>query len=107
METAALSLPAPTRHDVLMSEQVAQRWSVAWWVGLAGHLVMLLWYAASGLVAPPWAVVGLLAIWAALLLVGLRLRAARPLWMLAIPVLDVAIWFGAISAGDAFLGWTA
>jgi hypothetical protein len=52
-------------------------------------------------------VVGVLATWAALLAVGIRLRAARPVWMLAIPVLDVAIWFGAISAGDAFLGWTA
>ena len=90
-----------------MTEMIAKRWVVAWWVGLAGHLVVLPWYAASGLVAPPWAVVGLLAMWAALLVVGLRLRTSRPVWMLAIPLLDIAIWFGAISAGDAFLGWTA
>lgn len=90
-----------------MTEQIAQRSQVAWWVGLAGHLVALPWYAVSGLVAPPWAVVGLLVIWVALLVVGLRLRAIGPAWMLAIPVLDIAIWFGAISAGDAFLGWTA
>ncbi len=90
-----------------MTEMIARRWVVAWWVGLAGHLAVLPWYAASGLVAPPWAVVGLLAIWAALLVVGLRLRTSHPVWMLAIPMLDVAIWFGTISAGDAFLGWTA
>lgn len=90
-----------------MAEQVARHWVVAWWVGLIGHLAVLPWYAVSGLLAPPWAVVGLLAIWAVLLLVGLRLRTSRPLWMLAIPALDVAIWFGVMAAGDAFLGWTA
>ncbi|GEM_PF-955493 len=95
------------RQHVLMMDVTAQRSMVAWWIGLAGHLAMLVWYAASGLVAPPWAVIGLLVIWAALLLVGLRLRTTRPVWMLLIPVLDVAIWFGVVSAGDAFLGWTA
>jgi hypothetical protein len=54
---------------------MTRRWPVLlWWLGLAGHLVALVWYAASGLVAPPWAVVGLLVIWAVLLVVGLRLR---------------------------------
>lgn len=80
---------------------------VGWWIGLIGHLVTLPWYAVSGLVAPPWAVGVLLAIWAALLVVGLRLRTTKPVWMLAIPLLDVAIWFAVVSAGDAFLGWTA
>jgi hypothetical protein len=80
---------------------------VAWWVGLAGHLVGAIWYAASGLVAPPWAVVLLLVIWVALFVVGLRLRTRRPWWMLAVPVLDVVIWVAIVSAGEAFLGWTA
>jgi hypothetical protein len=80
---------------------------VAWWVGLAGHLVALAWYASSGLVAPTWAVAGLLAIWAALLLIGLRLRTRRPVWMLLVPVLDAAIWVAVVWAGDVFLGWTA
>ena len=81
--------------------------TVAWWVGLAAHLLMGIWYAASGLVAPPWAVTVLLAIWVALLIVGLRLRTRRPWWMLAVPVLDVAIWVAVVSAGETFLGWTA
>jgi len=87
---------------------MTRRWPVLlWWLGLAGHLVALVWYAASGLVAPPWAVVGLLVIWAVLLVVGLRLRTRRPAWMLLIPVVDVAVWVGVISAGERFLHWTA
>lgn len=81
--------------------------SAAWWIGLVGHLLALPWYAASGLVAPGWAVLLLLAIWVALLLVGLALRRRSPAWMLAVPVLDAAIWFGGVSAGEAFLNWTA
>jgi hypothetical protein len=80
---------------------------LAWWVGLVAHLVMGVWYAASGLIAPPWAVAALLVIWVLLLIVGLRLRARRPWWMLAVPVLAVAIWVAVVSAGETFLGWTA
>ena len=80
---------------------------VAWWVGLVAHLVIGIWYGASGLVAPAWAVAALLAVWVVLLVAGLRLRTRRPWWMLFVPVLDVAVWVGVVSAGDAFLGWTA
>lgn len=80
---------------------------VVWWLGLAGHLVMLVWYASSGLVAPLWAVGGLLVIWVVLLVLGLRLRTTRPPWMLAIPVVDVAVWVGVITAGERLLHWTA
>jgi hypothetical protein len=80
---------------------------IAWFIGLAGHLAVLIWYLASGLVAPLWAVIGLLVIWAVLLVVGLRLWRTRPAWMLAVPVAAVVIWFAVISAGDAFLNWTA
>jgi hypothetical protein len=80
---------------------------IAWWIGLVGHLVVLIWYAASGLVAPTWAVALLLVIWAVLLAVGLRLRRTAPVWMLAVPVAAIAIWFVVISAGDRFLNWTA
>jgi hypothetical protein len=80
---------------------------IAWWVGLVAHLGAFIWYAASGLVAPAWAVAVLLVIWAVLLVVGLRLRKTRPFWMLLIPVLDAVIWFAGITAGERFLGWTA
>ena len=79
----------------------------AWGIGLVGHLVMLVWFAASGLVAPLWAVAGLLVVWAVLLVVGLRLRRRRPALMLLMPILDVAIWVAVINAGERFLGWTA
>jgi hypothetical protein len=90
-----------------MAEKVARGARIAWWAGLAGHVVMLLWFGASGLVAPVWAVACLLAIWVVLLLAGYWLRANHPLWMLVIPAIDVAVWVAGISAGDAFLDWTA
>jgi hypothetical protein len=80
---------------------------VAGWVGLAGHLATLVWYAASGLMAPGWAVIGLLVIWLALLALAIYLLRTRPVWVLAVPVLATAVWFGVMSAGDAWLGWTA
>jgi hypothetical protein len=78
-----------------------------WAIGLVGHLVMLVWFAASGLVAPLWAVGGLLVVWAVLLVIGMRLRRRRPALMLLIPVVDVGIWVAVINAGERFLGWTA
>jgi Flp pilus assembly protein TadB len=80
---------------------------IAWGIGLFGHLVMLVWFAASGLVAPLWAVGGLLVLWAVLLVIGVRLRRRRPALMLLIPFLDVGVWVGVINAGERFLGWTA
>jgi hypothetical protein len=77
------------------------------WVGLLGHLATLVWYMASGLVAPGWAVIVLLVIWLGLLALGIYLLRTRPAWVLAVPVLAAAIWFAAISAGEAWLGWTA
>jgi hypothetical protein len=98
-----------SRQYVLMTEEIkrAPGATWAWWIGLAGHILLLPWYAASGLVAPAWAVVMLLAIWVVLLGVGLALRRRAPIWMLAIPVLDAAIWAGVISAGAALFQWTA
>ncbi|HLT11297.1 MAG TPA: hypothetical protein VK028_10890 [Micromonosporaceae bacterium] len=81
--------------------------SVAWWIGMALHVLALPWYAASGLVAPGWAVVGLLVLWLALLAAGIATRRRTPVAMLAIPVLDVAIWFGVVTVGELLLNWTA
>ena len=77
------------------------------WLGFGAHLLMGVWYAASGLVAPGWAVVALLTIWVFLTVTVWRLLRTRPLWTLGVPVLDIAIWFAVISAGGAFLDWTA
>jgi hypothetical protein len=80
---------------------------VAGWVGLVVHLAFFFWYAASGLVAPTWAVVVLLAVWVALLCVAVWLLRTRPVLVLLVPLAAALIWFGAVSAGDALLGWTA
>jgi uncharacterized membrane protein YhhN len=77
------------------------------WLGLAAHLLTLIFYASSGLLAPGWAVILLLVVWLALLIVAIQLlRTRRPLWALPVPVVAWLIWFGALSAGESWLGWT-
>lgn len=76
-------------------------------LGIIAHVVLLPYYLASGLVAPLWAVIVLVAVWAALLVVAIRLWRTRPFLVPLVPVVAVAIWFAAISAGEAWLGWTA
>jgi hypothetical protein len=92
-------------------ETVAHRRSVAaliaGWVGLVAHVATVIWYLASGLVAPGWAVVALLVIWCALLGLAIYMLRTRPVYTLLVPVASAAIWFGALSAGEAWLGWTA
>jgi hypothetical protein len=76
------------------------------WLGLAAHLALLTWYAASGLLAPGWAVALLLLIWLALLVLAIVLLRRRPLLVPLVPMVGYVIWFAAISAGEAWLGWT-
>jgi len=77
------------------------------WLGLAGLLAALPFYAASGLLAPGWAVVLLLLVWLVLLVLAIRsLYRRQPLWVPVIAVVAWLIWFGALSAGEAWLGWT-
>jgi hypothetical protein len=77
------------------------------WIGFAAHIATAVWYAASGLLVPGWAVGLLLAVWAVMTVFAFRLaRGDRPLWTLGVPVLDAAIWFGVLSFGEAVLGWT-
>lgn len=81
---------------------------IAGWTGLVVHLAVGVFpYAASGVVAPAAAVVGLLAAWAALLGLALRLRKRRPLWVPLVPGGALALWFVVLSFGDRYLGWTA
>lgn len=80
---------------------------VAGWLGLAGHAFMLIWYLVSELVAPRWAILLLMAVWAGLLVVALLLLRRRPALVPLVPLAAAVIWVGAISAGEAWLGWTA
>ena len=77
------------------------------WVGLAAMVAVLPFYAASGLVAPGWAVAALLLCWALFVWLGWRWRRTRPYWVPAMPFVAFAWWWGVLSAGDAWLGWTA
>ncbi|GAA0797245.1 hypothetical protein [Spirilliplanes yamanashiensis] len=89
------------------SPERAPWWArVIGWLGLVLHLALLFWYVASGLVAPGWAVLTLLVIWAALLVVAVRLRRRRPLLVPLVPVVGFLVWIGAITAGETWLGWT-
>jgi hypothetical protein len=80
---------------------------VVGWLGLAAHLALGIWYAASGLVAPAGAVAGLLGVWLVLLAVAIRLLRRRPALVPLVPLAAVLIWLAVVSAGDAWLGWTA
>jgi hypothetical protein len=76
-------------------------------VGVAGMVLALWFYLASGLVAPPWAVGVLLAIWVLMLVLCIRWFRRRPFVVLAMPLVAAAVWLAVISAGGAWLGWTA
>jgi hypothetical protein len=76
-------------------------------LGLAVHVVMLYWYAASGLVVPAWALLALLVVWIVLLVVAIRLLRTRPALVPVAPVAAALIWLGVVSAGGAWFGWTA
>ncbi|MER7459838.1 hypothetical protein [Micromonospora sp. NPDC126480] len=77
------------------------------WLGLAAHLVLAFFYVVSGLVVPAWALAGLLVIWLALLAVAIRLLRQRPAFVPLVPLAAVLIWLAVVSAGDAWLDWTA
>ena len=74
-------------------------------VGLAAHALVGLFLLPLGLVAPPWAVIALLAAWAALLALAVRQR-RRPLVVLTAPAATAALAAGLLYVGGTFLGWT-
>jgi len=76
-------------------------------VGMAGMACAFFLYAASGLLAPWWAVVVLLLVWLVLLVVATRWWTPHPNRVPLVAVLAVVLWFAAMNAGGAWLGWTA
>jgi hypothetical protein len=62
---------------------------------------------ASGLVAPPWAVVLLVLLWCVLFVAAIRWFRRHPGRVLLLPVLGAVVWFGALTFGEQVLGWTA
>jgi hypothetical protein len=74
---------------------------------MAGMFSVLWLYGASGLVAPVWAVVVLIGLWTVQFVLACRWFSRRPYAVLALPFVATLVWFCAIMAGGAFLGWTA
>jgi len=73
-------------------------------VGMAGVFFL---YAASGLVAPWWGVVLLLAIWIALFVLACRWWTPHPTRLPLLPVAALVLFFAVVAAGGAWWGWTA
>ena len=76
-------------------------------VGMAGMACAFFLYAASGLLAPWWAVAGLLVVWVLLLVVALAWWSLHPRWVPGLAVVAVVFWFAVVTAGGAFLDWNA
>ncbi len=76
-------------------------------VGMIGMAATFFLYAASGLVAPWWGVTALLVVWFALFTLCLAWFTAHPKRLVAVAALSVVIWFVALVAGAAWLGWSA
>lgn len=94
-------------RPVAIDPATGQRISPLPFVGLVLVVASFFLYAASGLLAPLWAVVVLLATWVALLVLCFVWWSSRPRWVVAVGVVAWAWWFVAITAGGVLLGWKA
>jgi hypothetical protein len=89
-----------------MTEQASHRW--VGWITIALYLMIGVFpYLSSGLVAPPYAVVILMACWGAGLVLAWRLARRRPVLSLLLVPAALAFWWVFITAGELVLGWTA
>ena len=78
------------------------------WLAVALHVAVGAFpYLASGLMAPPAGLVVLALIWIGLFVVVLRWRPRPAAWLLAVPVVALALWFAVMWVGDTVFGWTA
>jgi hypothetical protein len=81
-------------------------WIVAALSG-AAHGLVGVFYLASGLVAPGWAIAVLALWWVLLAVLLVRLAVHGSWWTPAVPVVAFATWYGVLTAGERLLGWTA
>jgi hypothetical protein len=70
------------------------------------HLAIGMFVFSSGLIAPGWAVVGLISVWTAGAWGIWRFRRVPEL-VLVIPMAMAVVWWATITLGERFLGWTA
>jgi hypothetical protein len=91
-----------------MTTDLRQTRASPWpFVGMAGMACAFFLYAATGLVAPWWGVVVLLGVWVLLLVVACAWWTPHPRWVPWVAVFAIVLWFAVVSAGGAWLGWTA
>lgn len=76
-------------------------------VGMTGLAVVLFLYGVSGLVAPWYGVAFLILLWVGLFVVGCLWWTPHPKRVALLPLVALALWFAVVSAGGAWLGWTA
>lgn len=89
----------------MSGRQILER--VAAIVGVLGLFAVLPFYLASGLAAPLWAIVVLLAFWLLLLVTAIRWFTRRPWVILAMPFVAAAVWWLTLTVGEQTLGWQA
>lgn len=75
--------------------------------GMGGLATTFFLYAASGLVAPWWAVVALLLVWVGLLVLAVRWWTPHPTWLVWLALGSAVLWFAVLVAGARFLDWSA
>ena len=71
------------------------------------HLLVVWPYSASGLVAPGWAVLALLVVWALLGWAAYTVHRRRGAVAALVPLLAMGLWVGVLVLGEQVLGWTA
>jgi hypothetical protein len=76
-------------------------------IGMAGMAAAFFLYAASGLVAPWWGLTILLFVWLVLFVTACRWWTPHPGRLPLLAIAALVFWVLAVSAGGAWLGWTA
>ena len=76
-------------------------------LALAAMLAIAPFFLAAGLMAPGWAVGIFITAWLVLFGLGCYWFRRKPLLVVPLPFIAAAFWLGGISAGGAWLGWTA
>jgi len=75
-------------------------------LALAAMLALAPFFLASGLMAPGWAVGIFITVWLLLFGLGCYWIRRKPLWVIPLPLIAGMFWYGGMTAGEAWLGWT-
>ena len=77
------------------------------WIALGLLVLTGIPYGSSGLLVPVYGLAILFVVWVVLLVVVLRWKPEPRWWLLVVPLGAVAAWFAILTAGEAWLDWTA